>query len=108
MLNSRFLGFVRSARWQQSADYRRQLAQDGDADCLTLAQARQGDRLIVQGSTDCAVALQAIRFGIGSGAEITVCKKIPGGPVIVSRNQQEIAIGQDLASSILVLLEVDR
>jgi len=52
--------------------------------------------------------LQAIRFGIGSGAEITVCKKIPGGPVIVSRNQQEIAIGQDLASSILVLLEVDR
>jgi Fe2+ transport system protein FeoA len=46
--------------------------------------------------------MQALRFGIGEGAELTVEKSIKGGPVIVVRNHLEIAIGRSLAEAIEV------
>ncbi len=46
--------------------------------------------------------MQALRFGISEGAELTVEKSIKGGPVIIVRNHLEIAIGRALAEAIEV------
>lgn len=48
------------------------------------------------------ITVQALRFGIGEGAELTIEKSIKGGPVIVVRNHLEIAIGRALAEAIEV------
>lgn len=69
---------------------------------MVLSEAREGDRLIVTSTTGEEVTLQALRFGINEGCEITVHKRIPGGPVIVSKNQLEIAIGPQIAVHIEV------
>jgi ferrous iron transport protein A len=71
---------------------------------MTLADAKEGDKLIVIGSKDDEVSMQTLRFGIDSGAEIEVEKNIRGGPVIVSRNHLEIAIGREIAKNIEVRL----
>jgi Fe2+ transport system protein FeoA len=70
---------------------------------VTLTEAREGDILVVTGTRGDEVTLQALRFGINEGSEIHVHKKIPGGPVIVSKNQLEIAIGPQLAVNIDVV-----
>lgn len=69
---------------------------------MTLAEASEGQFLIVEGALSEDVLIQALRFGIEAGAEIQVQAKIPGGPVIISRNQLEIAIGRQIAAQILV------
>ena len=69
---------------------------------MTLADAKDGDRLIVLNTLDEEISLQTLRFGIDSGAEIEVEKNIRGGPVIVSRNHLEIAIGREIAKNIEV------
>lgn len=71
---------------------------------MTLADAKDGDRLIVVNTLDEEISLQTLRFGIDSGAEIEVEKNIRGGPVIVSRNHLEIAIGREIAKNIEVRL----
>ncbi len=48
------------------------------------------------------ITMQALRFGISAGAELTVEKSIKGGPVIIVRNHLEIAIGRSLAEAIEV------
>ncbi len=45
---------------------------------------------------------QCLRFGIGEGEVVNCCEVIPVGPVIISRNRQEIAIGRALAQKIEV------
>ena len=72
---------------------------------MTLADAKDGDRLIVVATLDEEITLQTLRFGIDSGAEIEVEKNIRGGPVIVSRNHLEIAIGREIAKNIEVRLK---
>jgi Fe2+ transport system protein FeoA len=73
---------------------------------MTLADAREGDKLVVISTGDDEVSLQTLRFGIDSGAEIEVQQNIRGGPVIVSRNHLEIAIGREIAKYIEVELKV--
>lgn len=70
---------------------------------MTLADASIGDKLTVVRTTTDEMTLQALRFGIGEGAELTVEKSIPGGPVIVVKNHLEIAIGRELAGQIEVV-----
>lgn len=72
---------------------------------MTLADAKDGAILIVLSSGDHEVSMQALRFGIDSGAEIEVQKNISGGPVIVSRNHMEIAIGREIAKMIEVKIK---
>jgi len=72
---------------------------------MTLADAREGDKLVVISTGDDEVSLQTLRFGIDSGAEIEVQQNIRGGPVIVSRNHLEIAIGREIAKYIVVELK---
>lgn len=72
---------------------------------MYLADARDGDKLIVISTGSEEISLQTLRFGIDSGAEIEVQKNIRGGPVIVSRNHLEIAIGREIAKNIEVTLK---
>lgn len=69
---------------------------------LTLAEAKDGEWLIVTGTKDESVKWQALRFGIGQGSLIQVQKNIPKGPVIISKKHVEIAIGRELAHSVSV------
>jgi Fe2+ transport system protein FeoA len=75
---------------------------------MTLAEAREGDRLIVLSCLNEEISLQTLRFGIDSGAEIEVQQNIRGGPVIVSRNNLEIAIGREIAENIEVRLQGEK
>ena len=74
---------------------------------MTLADAKDGSVLIVVDCGDDEVSVQALRFGIDSGAEIEVEKNIRGGPVIVSRNNMEIAIGREIAKNIEVKFKTE-
>jgi ferrous iron transport protein A len=47
----------------------------------------------------------AIRFGIGQGEVVSIINKLPGGPIIIQKNQQQIAIGRELANAIEVKLK---
>ena len=69
---------------------------------LTLAEARDGDRVVVVALRDDEVKWQALRFGIGEGSTIRVEKNIHRGPVIVSKKRLEIAIGRNIAEGVSV------
>lgn len=69
---------------------------------ITLDQARKGDRLLIQDVPDATVRAQIVRFGLSVGAMVTCQAVMPGGPVILRRGLQEIAIGRDLARTIHV------
>ena len=44
----------------------------------------------------------ALRFGIESGECVLIVNKLPGGPIVIQKNQQQIAIGRELARAIEV------
>jgi len=69
---------------------------------LTLDKAKKGQLVKISAITDELTRIQAIRFGISEGAVVTCREVVPAGPVVVSRNKQEIAIGRSLASAIWV------
>ena len=69
---------------------------------MKLTEARDGQCLEVIAVEGTAASLQALRFGIDAGSKITVQKNIAGGPVIISKNQLEIAIGREIALAISV------
>ena len=46
----------------------------------------------------------ALRFGIEDGETVEIINKLPGGPVVIQKNQQQIAIGRELASAIEVIV----
>jgi Fe2+ transport system protein FeoA len=69
---------------------------------MTLADAQDGAKLVVTATLGEDVTIQALRFGIGEGAAISIGKNIAGGPVIIVRNQMELAVGRQLARLIEV------
>ncbi len=75
---------------------------DMEAKTLTLSEAKQGQKLMFVNTIGEEITMQALRFGISQGAELTIEKSIKGGPVIVVRNHLEIAIGRALAEAIEV------
>ena len=44
----------------------------------------------------------ALRFGIESGESLQIINKLPGGPIVIQKSQQQIAIGRELAKAIQV------
>ena len=46
----------------------------------------------------------AMRFGIECGECVQIINKLPGGPIVIQKNQQQIAIGKELAKAIEVLV----
>ncbi len=69
---------------------------------MTLTEGKEGQLLLVTRTTSDDITLQALRFGIGEGSHVRVQKNIPGGPIVISKNQLEIAVGRQLAESIEV------
>lgn len=44
----------------------------------------------------------AMRFGIEAGKTLQIINKLPGGPIVIQKNQQQIAIGRELARAVEV------
>jgi len=72
---------------------------------MTMADIKRGNKFKIVDIPDEVVRVQALRFGISEGAEVECSEKIPGGPVILKRNFQEIAIGRKLAEKIIIETE---
>lgn len=49
----------------------------------------------------------AMRFGIECGECVQIINKLPGGPIVIQKNQQQIAIGRELAKAIEVKIKID-
>ncbi|HHW42316.1 MAG: ferrous iron transport protein A [Thermoanaerobacteraceae bacterium] len=69
---------------------------------MTLDRMKRGQRCRILSIPSEAVRAQALRFGIAEGEMVTCCEVIPAGPVVISKNRQEIAIGRRLARQIEV------
>jgi len=69
---------------------------------MTMDAMKKGQRCRINALPDDTVRSQAVRFGIGEGEIVTCAEVIPAGPVVISKNRQEIAIGRKLAKRILV------
>lgn len=69
---------------------------------MTLSEVRRGERFNIKHIPDDLVRVQALRFGISEGAVLSCHEKVPGGPVIIKRNLQEIAVGRNLANNIII------
>ncbi|GAB6138847.1 FeoA family protein [Halanaerobaculum tunisiense] len=70
---------------------------------MTLAEVEQGDAFEIASIPDREIRAQAVRFGISEGAEVSCAEKIPGGPVILKQNLQEIAVGRRLAEQVEII-----
>ena len=70
---------------------------------MTLAQVKTGDTVRILRIPDPQTRAQIIRFGITEGDVVVCHESIPGGPVVLRKNRQEIAVGRRLASTISVL-----
>jgi len=69
---------------------------------MYLNNCRRGQTVKILSIADSMVRAQAIRFGIAEG-EIVRCEEVvPAGPVILKKNNQEIAVGRGLANAIIV------
>lgn len=69
---------------------------------MTLDMAKRGQKLIIVDIQDAQVKAQAIRFGIFEGETVICSEVVPAGPVIIRKNNQEIALGRGLARQITV------
>ncbi len=69
---------------------------------MTLDKAQVGDNLCITDISDPQTAIMAMRLGICKGETLSVCSKIPGGPLVVRRGHMEIALGRALCKKITV------
>lgn len=69
---------------------------------MKLVEAIPGQEFIITDIKDDFARLQAIRFGIAEGARAVCQTKLPGGPVVVRKGKQEMALGRNLADRIEV------
>lgn len=69
---------------------------------MTLDQTIPGQAFTIMNIADQFARLQAIRFGIAEGARAICQTVVPGGPVVLRKGKQELAVGRNLARSIEV------
>ena len=72
---------------------------------MTLDRVKKGQSVKILSIDDAFVRAQAIRFGIAEGAIVNCEEIIPAGPVVISRNKQQIAMGRGLAGRINVIAD---
>lgn len=71
---------------------------------MTLDQILRGQYVKIVAIPDEEVRAQAIRFGVSIGSTVECAEKINGGPIVLSRGKQEIAIGRELSKRIRIEL----
>lgn len=71
---------------------------------MTLAEIKKGKDFKIKNIPDDMIRIQTLRMGISEGSKLNCNEKIPGGPIIVKHNYQEIAIGRRLAEDIKIEL----
>ncbi|MFZ5641655.1 MAG: FeoA family protein [Bacillota bacterium] len=71
---------------------------------MYLNNCRRGQIIKILSIADSIVRAQAIRFGISEGEVVRCEEVVPAGPVVLKKNNQEIAVGRGLASKIMVEL----
>lgn len=69
---------------------------------MTLLEARKGSRVRILEIPDDRARAQCIRFGIGEGTVVDWAEPLRVGPVLVRQANQEICLGRNLASRILI------
>ena len=69
---------------------------------MTLDQTKPGQTFLIRSIDDPAARLAAIRFGIAEGSLAACQAVLPGGPVVVRKGKQEMALGRSLAHRIQV------
>jgi len=70
---------------------------------MKLDKCRRGQVVKITGIDNPDIRAQAIRFGIAEGEVVRCDEIVPAGPVVVRKNNQEIAIGRGLARQIEVV-----
>lgn len=71
---------------------------------MTLDQMLPGQAFMITAVHDDYARLQAIRFGIAEGARAICQAVLPGGPIVLRKGKQEMAVGRNLALRIQVQL----
>ncbi len=71
---------------------------------MNLEEAPNKQELKIVSISEAKLMESAMRFGIESGEIIFIVNKLPGGPIVIQKNQQQIAIGRELAKEIKVVL----
>lgn len=69
---------------------------------MKLVETHPGQAFIITAIQDDFARLQAIRFGMAEGAKAICQTIVPGGPVVVRKGKQEMALGRNLANRIQV------
>jgi Fe2+ transport system protein FeoA len=67
---------------------------------LLLADAPIGKHVRLLKINNPQDALQAIRLGLTEGETVMITSKLPGGPVVITRGNMEIALGHSLCLAI--------
>lgn len=68
--------------------------------CLT--EIKRGELVYLVRIDNEDTKTQFIRFGISEGSTLKCLEKIPFGPLMLRHNNQEIAVGREVARSIIV------
>jgi Fe2+ transport system protein FeoA len=74
----------------------------GTREVKTLDRLVKGDRFSIVDVLDDEVRCQLVRFGVEPGQSLYCDYVLPGGPIIVKRGRQQIAIGRNLAERVRV------
>jgi Fe2+ transport system protein FeoA len=69
-----------------------------------LSAVKPGERVRITDISHSDVRMQLMRWGLMTGSWVTCQAVLPGGPVVIRRHHQEIALGRDLAERIEVEL----
>ncbi|NLL18440.1 MAG: ferrous iron transport protein A [Clostridia bacterium] len=69
---------------------------------MTLDQVKRGQTCRIINICDERIRAQAIRFGICEGEKVVCEEVIKAGPIILRKNNQQIALGRRVAGSIVV------
>ena len=67
----------------------------------TLNEAKAGSQIKLEKISD-SVRTNLIRLGLCVGDTVKCVAKVPGGPVVLEKGLQEIAIGQNFAKDIYI------
>lgn len=66
----------------------------------TLDQVKKGSLCTIKNIGAKEIRPQTIRFGLTEGKKVLCQAVIPAGPVVIKINQQELALGRNLAKQI--------